>query len=92
MLALEKMQKVQENSERYVKVLETLKQIIKDKSVLILGFGREGKSTLTKVLEAGGYSRIAVSDMNPIDVRSGLERPLAARVMNEGIIIDTISG
>ena len=86
------MQKAQESSERYVKVLETLKQIIKDKSVLILGFGREGKSTLTKILEVGGYSCVAVSDMNPIDVKSGLERPLAARVMNEGIIIDTISG
>ena len=73
-------------------MLETLKQVIKNKRVLILGFGREGKSTLTKVLEAGGYARLAISDMNPVDVMSGLERPMAVRVMNEGITIDTISG
>lgn len=73
-------------------MLETLKQVIKDKRVLILGFGREGKSTLTKILEAGGYARLAISDMNPVDVMNGLERPLAVKVMNDGIVIDTISG
>lgn len=48
-------------------MLETLKDIIKDKKVLVLGFGREGRSTLATVLSAGGYADVAVSDKNQVD-------------------------
>lgn len=48
-------------------MLETLKKLIEDKKVLVLGFGREGRSTLASVLRAGGYAAVAVSDKNPVD-------------------------
>lgn len=73
-------------------MLETLRKVIENKRVLILGFGREGRSTLTKILEAGGFAGLAISDMNPVDVTGSLERPQASRVMNGGLRIDTISG
>lgn len=43
-----------------------LQKLIKNKRILILGFGREGKSTLKALLEAGGYERLAVSDLRPV--------------------------
>ncbi len=43
-----------------------VKNLIKDKSICILGFGREGKSTYSFLKKAGGYSRITICDMNPV--------------------------
>lgn len=40
--------------------------LIKDKKVCILGFGREGKSTLRLFEEVGGFSSITVCDLNPV--------------------------
>lgn len=48
-------------------MIDTISEYIKDKKVLILGFGREGKSTLAMVKRAGGYGRLAVSDLNHVD-------------------------
>lgn len=48
-------------------MLETLRKLIYGKKVLVLGFGREGKSTLRLVLMAGGFDEVAVSDKNPVD-------------------------
>lgn len=45
---------------------ETIKQYIENKSVLILGFGREGKSTYQLFLKVGGYKSITIADKNPI--------------------------
>lgn len=46
------------------KVLSTL---IENKKVLILGFGREGRSTLREIQNAGGFKTLAVSDMKDIE-------------------------
>ncbi len=43
-----------------------LKQFVDNKKVLILGFGREGKSTFQRLREANSYAQLAISDMNPI--------------------------
>lgn len=45
---------------------EYIKNLIKDKSVCILGFGREGKSTFDTFSSIGGYSSITVCDKNNI--------------------------
>lgn len=45
---------------------ELLGKYIKDKKVLILGFGREGKATYRRVTEAGGYVQITIADKNPV--------------------------
>lgn len=47
-------------------MLKTMKNCIKNKSVLILGFGREGKSTYRLIKKAGGYKSLAIADLNPI--------------------------
>lgn len=43
-----------------------LKSYIENKNVAILGFGREGKSTLAKILQVGGYKKIYILDLNDI--------------------------
>lgn len=48
-------------------MLETLRKLIKGKKVLVLGFGREGKSTLQMIEKAGGFLAAAVSDKNPVE-------------------------
>lgn len=47
-------------------MLETMKNCIENKKVLILGFGREGKSTYKLIEKAGGYKSLAIADLNPI--------------------------
>ncbi|MBQ2799951.1 MAG: UDP-N-acetylmuramoyl-L-alanine--D-glutamate ligase [Lachnospiraceae bacterium] len=47
-------------------MLETMRNCIRNKKVLILGFGREGKSTYKLMQKAGGYERLAIADLNPI--------------------------
>lgn len=47
-------------------MINTVRDYIKDKKVLILGFGREGKSTLALIKKAGGYKSLAVSDLNQV--------------------------
>lgn len=54
-------------------MLDTIRNVIKDKKVLVLGFGREGKSSLALIVKAGGYSTIAISDQNEVTVPDGLE-------------------
>lgn len=46
-------------------MLNTVRNVIRQKKVLILGFGREGKSSLNLLIKAGGYEKLAVSDLNP---------------------------
>lgn len=43
-----------------------LKQLLTDKKVLILGFGREGKSTLNVLKEINTFSELAIADMKPV--------------------------
>ncbi len=43
-----------------------LKSLINHKNVLILGFGREGKSSLEAILKVGGYATVSVSDSRDV--------------------------
>jgi UDP-N-acetylmuramoylalanine--D-glutamate ligase len=47
---------------------------IKNKKVLILGFGREGKSSLNRILKVGGFKSVTVADKNDVskDVPTGV--------------------
>ncbi|MBQ7974587.1 MAG: UDP-N-acetylmuramoyl-L-alanine--D-glutamate ligase [Clostridia bacterium] len=45
---------------------EYIKQLISGKKVIILGFGREGRSTFNVINRAGGFDELAVSDLNPV--------------------------
>lgn len=48
-------------------MIQTLRNRIAGKKVLILGFGREGKSTYQALKAAGGYADLAVADQSPKD-------------------------
>ena len=45
-----------------------LKEKIKDKKVLILGFGKEGSATLSLLQSVGGYDSLHVADKNSVDI------------------------
>ncbi|WP_044974055.1 UDP-N-acetylmuramoyl-L-alanine--D-glutamate ligase [Ruminococcus sp. HUN007] len=47
-------------------MLNLLKQYTEGKNVLILGFGREGKSTYRRLCETGGYASVTIADQNQI--------------------------
>ena len=47
-------------------MLNLLKQYTEGKNVLILGFGREGKSTYRRLCEAGGFTSVTIADQNQI--------------------------
>lgn len=47
-------------------MIDQLRELIKDKKILILGFGREGRSTYKRLCQAGGAKSIAISDKNMI--------------------------
>ncbi|MBQ8541245.1 MAG: UDP-N-acetylmuramoyl-L-alanine--D-glutamate ligase [Clostridia bacterium] len=48
-------------------LLKYIQNLIKDKSVCILGFGREGKSTFNAFTKAGGYKSITICDLNSVE-------------------------
>lgn len=47
-------------------MLEVIKKLISGKKILILGFGREGRSTFQLLERAGGYKQLAIADLNPV--------------------------
>lgn len=49
-------------------MLTYLKNLIQGKQILILGYGREGHSTLQRIIEAGGALSVTVADKNPVQV------------------------
>ncbi|MCR5655240.1 MAG: UDP-N-acetylmuramoyl-L-alanine--D-glutamate ligase [Lachnospiraceae bacterium] len=49
-------------------MLTYLHERLLDRTVLILGFGREGKSSLHNIIKAGGYKTIAIADMNDVSL------------------------
>ena len=51
---------------RNTALLKLLHALIKQKNVLVLGYGREGKSTLRRLLQAGGAASITVADQNEV--------------------------
>lgn len=62
-------------------MLNILKEQIKDKNVLILGYGREGHSTLHRVLEVGGFSSVTVADKNQVQLPAPGQRPFAVSII-----------
>lgn len=52
-------------------MIDTIRELIKNKSVLILGYGREGRSSWQRIKEAGGYRQIAIADMNQVQTEEG---------------------
>lgn len=58
-------------------MLEEIRQTIENKKVLVLGLGREGRSSLRMIRKAGGYKELAVADQNPVDTKdSGEDIPV----------------
>ncbi len=47
-------------------LISYIKNLIRDKSVCILGFGREGRSTLDTFMKAGGFKSITICDQNSV--------------------------
>lgn len=47
-------------------MLNILKQLVADKNVLVLGYGREGRSTLRRLLQAGTCASLAIADQSEI--------------------------
>lgn len=47
-------------------MLNTIRKVIDNKNVLVLGFGREGHSSLRLICQAGGYKKLAISDLHEI--------------------------
>lgn len=52
-------------------MVKTLYQLVYGKKVLLLGFGREGQSTLTLLQQAGGYKSITIADQKEIPLPAG---------------------
>ena len=48
-------------------MLDKIRQTVEGKRVLILGFGREGRSSLRLVSRAGGWTALAVADQAQVD-------------------------
>ena len=57
-----------------------LNNITNGKTVCILGFGREGKSTYRKLVQYCDPSEIAIADINPVD-REANELPASVRLI-----------
>lgn len=49
-------------------MLEQIRGLVKNKKVLILGFGKEGHSTYTYLQKAGGWAKLGVADQNPVEL------------------------
>lgn len=45
---------------------ETIRNLVKDKKILILGYGREGQSSFRMVSSVGGYACLDIADANPV--------------------------
>ena len=64
----------------------TLKEAVRGKRVLVLGYGREGRSTFHALLRAGGWAALDVADANPVE----LEEPTGHRVLSEPSYLDAL--
>lgn len=47
-------------------LLKLLREEIDRKRVLLLGFGREGRSLCGRILQAGGFASLGIADQNPV--------------------------
>lgn len=69
-------------------MIQTLRNRIAGKKVLILGFGREGKSTYQALKAAGGYAGLAVADQSPRDSSLEPEIPWFAGADHQKAAVD----
>jgi len=69
-------------------VIQTLRNRIAGKRVLILGFGREGRSTYQALKAAGGYAGLAVADQSPRDSSLEPEIPWFAGADHQKAAVD----
>ncbi len=53
-------------------LINYVKNLIKDKNICILGFGREGKSTYSLFTKAGGFKSITICDQNPVNCETAI--------------------
>ena len=58
-----------------MEMMDILKSVTEDKDVLILGYGREGQSSLKRILEAGTFRSLTVSDKRDVsaELPAGIE-------------------
>ena len=58
-----------------MELIEILKSVTEEKDVLILGYGREGQASLKRILEAGTYRSLTVSDKRDVsaDLPAGID-------------------
>jgi UDP-N-acetylmuramoylalanine--D-glutamate ligase len=71
---------------RKITVLNLLRTLIHEKRILILGFGREGRSTLQRLQQAGGYASLTIADQAGAQV----EDP-AVHVISGASYMDTLN-
>ncbi len=69
-------------------MIQTLRNRIVGKRVLILGFGREGRSTYQALKAAGGYAGLAVADQSPRDSSLEPEIPWFAGADHQKAAVD----
>ena len=55
-------------------MINIIKDLISGKRVCVLGYGREGRSSVKRIMEAGGYKSLTVSDKRDVsaDVPAGV--------------------
>jgi len=78
-----------------------IKELVSGKKILIMGFGREGRSTYRLIKEVGGFAELAVSDMNSVSdigekVFSGSDYQAAAKdydivFKSPGVVLEDFS-
>ncbi len=54
------------------RLADFIKDLIRDKTVAVLGYGREGQSTLRLFSEIGGFKSIAICDLSPVSAPDGV--------------------
>lgn len=47
-------------------MIEQIRLLVKEKNVLILGFGKEGRSTYAYLQKAGGWAKLGIADQTPV--------------------------
>lgn len=57
-----------------------IRELVKDKKVVILGFGREGRATLPWLLEAGCINELAIADLNEVTLPDNLDKNLTCNI------------
>lgn len=57
-----------------------IRELVQDKKVVILGFGREGRATLPWLFEAGCIKELAIADLNNVTLPDNLDKDLICNI------------